>query len=372
MTRFQWHPRTGWARRDGENGNSFAAQRTRRSQNLVRFVSVFMDVEDPVNPAADDAAQDLAELFTTAGIRGSFCVTGEKWRVLRERGRDDVIQSLKRHCLGLHSDTHSRHPTTMELLAPTSMAEGVPLATADVAAAKASIPDATFWGGAGNTWSPEIATAVSNCGIPAYSYALTEVPGQHVHRFEGCLAFPQHISIDEGAWARTGSPLRRKLMGWHGLPGRLLDAQTHADRAIASIRTCRSPWVGIFVGHPTRLRHTRFWDTDFSHGVTPEALTLAPEQCQTVYEASLENMLLFLRRLKSGFEVIGVDEAADLTWSFRKPNDSELAHFRAATAKNIRAAGRWPIHAPGLDVENIVEKTLSLESTLEIGSLKAK
>src|SRR5688500_8544735 len=83
-----------------------------------------MDVEDPINALADDAALDFAQLFTELGIRGSFCITGEKCRKLVERGRQDVIETFLPHCLGLHTDTHSYHPTTMELLADLDYDEG--------------------------------------------------------------------------------------------------------------------------------------------------------------------------------------------------------------------------------------------------------
>ena len=80
------------------------------------LVSVFMDVEDPINDFADDAALDVASLFTKVGVRGSFCLTGQKCRKLLERQRLDVLEAFSCHCLGLHTDTHSLHPTTMELL----------------------------------------------------------------------------------------------------------------------------------------------------------------------------------------------------------------------------------------------------------------
>src|SRR5258708_770577 len=145
-------------------------------------VSVFMDVEDPINPLADDAALDLALLFTEIGVRGSFCLTGEKCRTILARGRTDVIEAFRPHCLGLHTNTHSYHPTTMELLADAAFDEGCLFALAAESMGYRSFVEAfkrkpAFWGGAGNTWSPEITEALKRLGIPAYSYALTELPG---------------------------------------------------------------------------------------------------------------------------------------------------------------------------------------------------
>src|SRR5690348_3825266 len=79
-------------------------------------VCVAMDIEDPFGSLSDDAAMIVAQEFAFRGIRGSFCVTGEKCRRLLRKDREDVIDALKPHALGLHTDTHSQHPTTMELL----------------------------------------------------------------------------------------------------------------------------------------------------------------------------------------------------------------------------------------------------------------
>src|SRR5947207_1348915 len=135
-------------------------------------VSVFMDVEDPFNPLADPAALDIAQLFSNLSVKGSFCVTGEKCRSLMARNRTDIIDAYKSHCLGLHTNTHSQHPTTMELLSDVTYEDGCRLAHESEKPGFDSFTEAfgrvpSFWGGAGNTWSPEITFALSELGIPA-------------------------------------------------------------------------------------------------------------------------------------------------------------------------------------------------------------
>ena len=164
----------------------------------MRPVSVFMDVEDPINPLADPAALDIAQVFTNLSVKGSFCVTGEKCRSLISRDRRDILEAFKPHCLGLHTNTHSQHPTTMELLAEVSYEEGCRLALASEAKGFESFVSAfgrepSFWGGAGNTWSPEICHALGKLGIGAYSYALTQLPNEAVHRFNGVLGLPPSV-----------------------------------------------------------------------------------------------------------------------------------------------------------------------------------
>ena len=316
-----------------------------------------MDVEDPLNPAADDAALDVLNRFGAARVRGSFCVTGEKWRTLEARGRTDVIDSLRRHCLGLHTDTHSRHPTVMEMLADCSYEDGKELALREVARAADSIHGASFWGGAGNTWSPEINWALREVARTgrlvgaAYAYALTEVPHRAVHRFNGAVGMPQHVSVAERVWARSGNPKPR------------------IERALSRIRAVESPWVGVFVGHPTRLRHRRFWDAPFARGRAPKNPRAAPLLSDEVYGRSLDNLECFLRELPSRFAVLGVDEALALPWRFRPASLGEQAHFVKAAEANLRSVIGWPIHRPNLDASTIVAKTLALTQTLEVAQL---
>lgn len=312
-----------------------------------------MDVEDPINPLADDAALDFARLFSAAGVRGSFCLTGEKCRTLLARGRADVVEAFRPHCLGLHTDTHSFHPTTMELLADLDWEEGCGLAfEAESKGYEAFValfgrPPA-FWGGAGNTWSPEITDALKQLGIPAYVYALTALPNEAVHRFNGVVALPQAISVGEPEWCDD----KQALLA--------------VERVFERIEEIPQDWIGLFVGHPTRFRYSEFWDKPYSNGRTPAEPEFVEAVPDEVYEAGKRNVASFLRELPKHAEVVGVDEMLTQERSFRQLTEDELIFFRARTAANLQQAVHWPVHRPGLSADKIVEKTLALESTLEI------
>jgi len=319
-------------------------------------VSVFMDVEDPINPYADDAARDIARLFSGLGIKGSFCFTGEKCRTLLSRGRGDVLDAYQPHCLGLHTDTHSYHPTTMEMLADVTYEEGCRLALATESRGMEAFHSAfhrkpAFWGGAGNTWSPEITDAIAKLGIPAYSYALTSLPNLAIHRFNGVIALPQALSISETDWADSDR------------------ASMRSEQVLQSVQLLDSPWLGIFVGHPTRLRYNQFWDVPYNAGRTtasPEEATLADE---STYQRCIDNLSEFLENLKRLAPIVGIDDVLKMGWQFRTPDQDELEHFRSETPKAIRGASRWPIHRANLNPEGIVAKTLSLESSIEVAEL---
>lgn len=311
-----------------------------------------MDIEDPINPLADDAALDFARLLTEHGVRASLCITGEKCRVLVERGRHDVLAALSVHCLGLHTDTHSVHPTTMELLESCTYEVGLKLAYEAEKRGLEKFQSAfcrnpVFWGGAGNTWSPEIAATLPSLGIPAYSYALTEVPGQQIHSFEGTLAFPQHRSVSEPDWI-AGPNLS------------VLDEMERSQR----------PWTGLFVGHPTRFRYAAFWDAPYAKGRQPKIPEPTPPGSNQDYERAIENLGTFMTALKSRFEVVGLDSEIALLQRIerRTPTAEERGFFEAQTAANIRAAAKWPIRRQDLDPANIVAKTIS-RANLEIFAL---
>jgi len=63
-----------------------------------------LDVEDPVNEASDDAVLELCNLFCREDVPLSLFLAGEKARVLRQRGRRDVIEALSRHEICYHGN----------------------------------------------------------------------------------------------------------------------------------------------------------------------------------------------------------------------------------------------------------------------------
>ena len=320
----------------------------------MKAVSVFMDVEDPINPLADDAALDFPQLFDEAGIRGSFCLTGEKCRTLFTRGRVDVAEAYRPHSIGLHTNTHSFHPSTMELLADLNWEDGCAAAydaesKGFEAFSKIFCRSPEFWGGGGNTWAPEITDAMKRMGIPAYVYALTEFPRNAVHQFNGVVALPQALSISEFDWADDQR------------------AMTASERVLQAITEIDQPWVGLFVGHPTKFRYTDWWDVPYYGGRTPPEPEYGIPVSLEIYERSKANLKAFLRQLKTRVSVIGVDQALDLPWKFRSPSEAELAHYFERTPAVLRGAKNWPVHYPGLDPELIVAKTMALSSTLAVG-----
>ncbi len=89
--------------------------------------ALFLDVEDIFSPPElgnDDSIKQLATILTEEGLRANFMVIGDRALVLKERGRNDVIDSLKSHEVGLHTRS-ARHPEVPEYVAGKSWLEGV-------------------------------------------------------------------------------------------------------------------------------------------------------------------------------------------------------------------------------------------------------
>lgn len=70
---------------------------------MIDVVFAF-DVEDAVHPESDDAALRLCRIFSEEGVPVSLFVAGEKARVLRRRGRLDVLEAMRLHEICYHGN----------------------------------------------------------------------------------------------------------------------------------------------------------------------------------------------------------------------------------------------------------------------------
>lgn len=82
------------------------------------------DVYYPPEYRIDDISGWMAGIMTETGIRGTFCVMGDRARVLKERGRDDVLQAMARHDLVSHQPGN-RQPELVEILSGKEWKDGM-------------------------------------------------------------------------------------------------------------------------------------------------------------------------------------------------------------------------------------------------------
>jgi hypothetical protein len=91
------------------------------------YATFKFDTEDVYYPPEfpiDDIPGWLAEIMTDVGIRGTFCVFGEKARSLKDRGRKDVLAKMAEHDLVSHQQGNVR-PLIPEILEDKGWADGV-------------------------------------------------------------------------------------------------------------------------------------------------------------------------------------------------------------------------------------------------------
>lgn len=312
-----------------------------------------MDVEDPFGEHADDAALDIAELFTSVGVRGTFPITGEKCRKLTERNRKDVAAAFSPHALGLHTNTHSFHPTTMELLADKGWDDGCAAALASEQPgldAFMALFERTpcLWAGAGFTWGPQIAGILPALSIPAYIYALTSAGRGRPHTFAGTWGFPRCTGAGEAEYESTGS------------------TDAAIERILSLLDSWPAPWASLFLGHPTRVRYEGFWDVPFYDGVDPVEYQSPEPKTQERYEACLDNLHRLIAEIAAAHPVLGFDDVLALPWTEVELRDLERKEAEEETVQAIRdrAAG-WPVNRRGLPTHRLEAETLARFDTVK-------
>lgn len=85
------------------------------------------DDEDTYYPPEyrlDDVSKWLTEIMTDVGIKGTMCVMGNRARLLKERGRDDVLQAMAKHELVSHQPASVR-PELVDILSDKEWQDGV-------------------------------------------------------------------------------------------------------------------------------------------------------------------------------------------------------------------------------------------------------
>lgn len=220
---------------------------------MARVIFSF-DTEDFITPEADDAVLKWAQMLTRHGVKGCFCLVGERARALRRRGRTDVIQALKQHEIGYHSDTHSLHPLMAEYLEGMDWDDGVAevmrreaKGIEGVAEVFGQLP--TTFIRPGNDWAPQVLRAMNLLGIHVYGDANFEMPDGNLMWYCNSLLVKYHLAFDN----------------YFDVEERLPKMKEDFDRLLGE----RKDKVIVIFTHPCRLVTERFWDELFVDGRNP-------------------------------------------------------------------------------------------------------
>ncbi len=270
---------------------SFAAGAEEKQPTV--YVSFWFDTEDFILPASDDAAKRLGEIFTSQGVRATFKIVGEKARVLRDRGRDDVILALSKNDIGYHAEYHSIHPTPAEYEQQLGWDDGVKAfmrregrGVEDLKKIFGVVP--SCYGQAGGSWAPQSYAAMRNWNILLYLDETSHV-GLNGEPFWYCGVL-NALNLD---WRVT-------RMGLGG-EEELKDGCRRFDNVHARLLKEGGGIISIYY-HPCEWVHEQFWDgVNFSRGANPprEDWKLPPQKSAEETERAFGCFAKYLEHIRT-------------------------------------------------------------------------
>ncbi|MGC8970793.1 MAG: hypothetical protein ACP5K2_01155 [bacterium] len=223
------------------------------------YVLLWFDVEDFITPQSDDALKGIIDVLDSYKIKGTFKLVGEKVRALKERGRYDIIDRLKKHDIGYHTNLHSVHPTVAEYLKDLGWEEGIKEFELRERIGYEEIID-TFdvipscYGQPGSSWAPHVYPVLKNWGIQVY---LDEA--EHIGLNEKPFWYCGILNILRLRENTTRLDLK---LGYEGIKVGIENFENIFRRLINEDGGVISIWY-----HPCEFATYEFWDSvNFSRG----------------------------------------------------------------------------------------------------------
>jgi hypothetical protein len=303
------------------------------------FVVFWFDCEDFITPESDDALKKLAEILKENNVRGVFKLVGEKLRVLERRRRWDVIDALKHHEVGYHTNYHSVHPTVAEYLKDMGFEDGAleflkreGEGVEDIKRVFNVTP--SCYGQPGGAWAPQVYLALRLLKIPVY------------------LDLTDFIDLDGRPFWYCGILNILNLTGFRGgviglnfelgTPGFIERAIDEFDKIYRRVLDGGSWGIVSVFNHPCTLVTREFWDSvNFFRGLNTPMSGLKPAELKPKdwIDAGYADFDRFVRHVKTRpfVEVVTASELYSLfrdEASGRLFNKDEVAHL-ASNLKSI-------------------------------------
>jgi len=335
---------------------------TRGISNRV-FVVFWFDCEDFVTPESDDALKRLAEILRENNVRGVFKLVGEKLRVLEKRGRWDVIDALRYHEVGYHTNFHSVHPTVAEYLKDMEFEEG---ALEFLKREGGGVEDIkrifnvtpSCYGQPGGAWAPQVYLALRLLRIPVY------------------LNLTDFIDLDGGPFWYCGILNILNLTGFRGgviglnfelgTPGFIDKAIDAFDRIYRRVLDGGGWGIISVFNHPCTLVTKEFWDSvNFSGGLNTPMESLKPAELKPKdwINAGYADFDRFVKHVKSK-PFVEVVTASDLYSLFRDRaldrvfNRDEVAYL-ASNLKSISFREVNGVHVSASEIFWLITASLA-------------
>ena len=236
------------------------------------YALFWFDVEDCSVPQSDDAAGRLAKILTEHKVRGSFKVVGQKARLLEQRVRYKVIDALKEHDIGFHSNWHGLRPQIAEYLGPLAWDEGVAEFERREGPGLEDVrrifgPHVWTYGQPGSNWGPHVFPVLRKWDIPTYVSGFGYIGVDCQPFWLGGILCTSHMY-----GKRLGGAQERHLMGLNfelGKPGELDKHKETFARSLEQL--AGSGGVISIINHPCTLVLEEW----FSTYLKPKKLTEA-------------------------------------------------------------------------------------------------
>ncbi len=236
---------------------------------------ITFDTEDVYNPAEagmDDVPKALADILYEEGLPVTFMLIAKRARLLKARGRDDVIAALKRHSVGVHTLQHDQPYDTVRV-ADLDWPQGLEVCREMEGLAYRQIAEAfdcqpVAFGGHCANEVPQFYAVARELGLPCvYGYAAAP-PLRSFSRFCGALNFPLPGDHDPN------------IPYFEGFDDALSDQpafERHLERFAAKIDQClaaKQPAMLIHPCHPVKT-----YSIDWIDGyMTANGVNIPPEE----------------------------------------------------------------------------------------------
>ena len=243
-------------------------------------VLIWFDVEDFITPESDDALKGIIDALDFHKVKGTFKLVGEKLRVLKSRGREDIIEALRNHEVGYHTNYHSIHPTPADYLEGLSWEDGIREFVRREQSGFELVADTFGYtpsaGQPGSSWAPQVYGALRDWQIPVY------------------LDETNQIGLDEKPFWYCGIfnvlRLRSNTTRFDPQLGRdgLVQGLAKFDSLYERLRQAGGGLISIWY-HPCEYSTYEFWDAvNFSNGNTPSSDEWITPKIKTKEQMQLE------------------------------------------------------------------------------------
>jgi hypothetical protein len=318
---------------------------------MGEFILSF-DTEDLANRgAADDAILQLATILAEEGVKGCFNIVSSLIGILKEAGRQDVLDALRRHEISSHSRRHTWHPTPPEVAEQLSWNDAFAWSVEQQGTAieeikrEFGLPDVMGYIVPGNTFAAPDIAALRLLGVKVYSGSMFKNTNGVGMWFGGMLNLEEKIGLD-------------RLLIEEGIEG----VRQHLPEWKAARRT-------IFCLHPNFIPHSVFWDAGNLNGANRvqwgrwnQTALRDPELVERVFNDFREAVRLFKKEMvpasfRSILAMQPVRPALRREWmpGLIEQSSARLLHASRGSstwsAAELLRAAAWFLHSNGAQVE---------------------